>query len=80
MTMRYTVIVLITASLVFAGIKGLDLFQSSKQMNILKYDYGEINEVYGEYFKVDPPAREAMHVSGLPLNVDVEISCIAIEN
>ena len=47
-------------------------------MSDMKY-YGEINEVYGEYFKINPPAREAMHVAGLPLNVDVEISCIAVE-
>ena len=40
--------------------------------------YSDINAVYGEYFKIDPPAREAMHVAGLPLNVDVEISCIAV--
>ena len=41
--------------------------------------YGSINEVYGEYFKVEPPAREAMQVAGLPMNVDVGISCIATE-
>lgn len=39
--------------------------------------YKEVNEVYGSYFKVDPPAREAMAVKGLPMGVDVEISCIA---
>ncbi len=41
--------------------------------------YGEINEIYAEYFKVDPPAREAVHVAGLPKAVDVEISCIAVQ-
>ena len=40
--------------------------------------YGAVNEVYGSYFKLDPPAREAMAVKGLPADVDVEISCIAI--
>jgi 2-iminobutanoate/2-iminopropanoate deaminase len=39
--------------------------------------YKEVNEVYGSYFKEDPPAREAMAVKGLPMGVDVEISCIA---
>lgn len=39
--------------------------------------YGEVNEIYGSYFKTDPPAREAIQAAGLPLNVDVEISCIA---
>ena len=43
--------------------------------------YGEINEIYAEYFKVDPPAREAVHVAGLPKAVDVEIilHCRAIK-
>lgn len=41
--------------------------------------YAEINAVYGEYFKIDPPAREAVQVAGLPMNVDVEISCIALK-
>lgn len=40
-------------------------------------DFGRINTVYGEYFKTDPPAREAIQASGLPLKVMVEISCIA---
>ena len=40
--------------------------------------YKEVNEVYGTYFKIDPPAREAIAAKGLPMNVDVEISCIAV--
>ena len=40
-------------------------------------DYSEINHIYAEYFKINPPAREAVQVSRLPLNVDLEISCIA---
>ena len=39
--------------------------------------YKEVNEVYGTYFGEAPPAREAMAVKGLPMGVDVEISCIA---
>ena len=41
--------------------------------------YGEVNEVYGSYFKENPPAREAIQIAGLPMNVDVGISCIAVE-
>ncbi|QSE98604.1 RidA family protein [Fulvivirga lutea] len=41
-------------------------------------DFGSINEVYGEYFKELPPARETVEVSKLPKNVNVEISCIAV--
>ena len=41
-------------------------------------DYARINDVYGSYFNHDSaPARELVEVSGLPKNVNVEISCIA---
>ena len=44
-------------------------------------DFSEVNEVYGKYFDgSEPPARETVEVSKLPLNVNVEISCIAIKN
>ena len=39
--------------------------------------YGTVNEIYGSYFKTDPPAREAVAVKTLPRNVNVEISGIA---
>ena len=44
-----------------------------KNMN----DYAAINEVYANHFKENPPAREAVQVSVLPKNVNVEISVIA---
>lgn len=40
--------------------------------------YKEVNEIYGNYFADEPPAREAIAVKGLPMGVDVEISCIAV--
>lgn len=40
-------------------------------------NFTAVNEVYGEYFKNNPPARETVEVSKLPKNVNVEISCIA---
>ena len=39
--------------------------------------YSEINDVYSSYFLENPPAREAVEVSVLPKNVNVEISIIA---
>lgn len=42
-------------------------------------DYNEVNKVYSKYFKNDPPAREAVEVSKLPKNVNVEISSIAVK-
>lgn len=42
-------------------------------------DYNEVNKVYSKYFKSEPPAREAVEVSKLPKNVNVEISTIAVK-
>jgi 2-iminobutanoate/2-iminopropanoate deaminase len=41
--------------------------------------FSEMNEVYGEYFKNDFPARETVQVSALPKFVNVEISMIAVK-
>lgn len=38
-----------------------------------------VNEVYGGFFKNDPPARETIEASRLPLNSDLEISMIAVK-
>lgn len=40
-------------------------------------NFATVNEVYGTFFTVNPPARETVEVSKLPKNVNVEISCIA---
>ena len=40
-------------------------------------DFGVVNEIYGSYFKSNPPARETVAVQTLPKSVLVEISCIA---
>lgn len=40
-------------------------------------DYGKINEIYGEYFGENSPARAAVEVSDLPLDARVEIEMTA---
>ncbi len=42
-------------------------------------DFARMNAVYGEYFKVDPPARETVQVSRLPKDAMIEISCVALQ-
>jgi 2-iminobutanoate/2-iminopropanoate deaminase len=42
-------------------------------------NFAAVNEVYGSYFTGDYPARETVQVSRLPLNVNVEISVIAVK-
>jgi len=41
--------------------------------------FGDVNEIYGSFFNGNFPARETVAVLGLPLNVNVEISVIAIK-
>lgn len=42
-------------------------------------DYSAVNQVYAKCFSENPPAREAVQVSVLPKNVNVEISVIAVK-
>ncbi|MGB9662905.1 MAG: RidA family protein [Moorellaceae bacterium] len=41
-------------------------------------DFNVINEIYGQYFPEEPPARSCIEASRLPRNVLVEIEAIAI--
>ncbi len=41
-------------------------------------DYGVLNEIYGEYFPSDPPARTTVAVAALPGGANVEIAFIAV--
>jgi 2-iminobutanoate/2-iminopropanoate deaminase len=45
-----------------------------KDMN----DFASVNEIYASYFSHVPPARETVQVAKLPLDVSIEISCIAV--
>jgi 2-iminobutanoate/2-iminopropanoate deaminase len=41
-------------------------------------DFQAVNEVYGSYFKSQPPARSTVQVSALPKGANVEIEVIAV--
>ena len=43
-------------------------------------DFSEVNEIYSSYFEGIYPARETVQVAKLPLDVSIEISCIAVKN
>ena len=45
-----------------------------KDMN----EFAAMNEVYGQYFKDNPPARSTVEVARLPKDVRVEIEAVAI--
>ena len=42
-------------------------------------DFASVNEIYGSYFPVDPPARATVEVSRLPKDVAVEIDFVAMK-
>ncbi len=42
-------------------------------------NFGEMNEAYKKYFTENYPAREAIEISALPKESEIEISCIAVE-
>ena len=65
--------VLTAADMDFNNVVKCSIFM--KDMN----DYADINEVYTKSFGKNPPAREAVQVSVLPKNVNVEISVIAVK-
>ena len=61
-----------------AGGAGLETVMKS---TVFLQDMGEfplMNEVYGEFFSENPPARSAVEVAALPLGVRVEIEAIAL--
>ena len=41
-------------------------------------DFQTVNEIYGSYFKQEPPARSTVQVSALPKGAKVEIEVIAV--
>jgi 2-iminobutanoate/2-iminopropanoate deaminase len=60
---------------------GMDFSNVVKSSIFLKdmNNFPKVNEVYGQYFQQQPPARETVEVSRLPKDVNVEISCIAVK-
>jgi len=71
--MQNILAVLTAAKMDFSHVVKCSIFM--RDMN----DYTVINEVYAKSFGENPPAREAVQVSVLPKNVNVEISVIAIK-
>ena len=60
---------------------GLDLQSVVKTTVFLKdiHEFSNMNKIYAEYFKDQPPARSAFEVAELPKNARIEIEAIAIK-
>lgn len=70
--MRNLKAVLLDAGLTFDNVVKSTIFLSDMGT------FAQVNEIYGQYFSANFPARETVQVSVLPKNVNVEISVIAI--
>jgi 2-iminobutanoate/2-iminopropanoate deaminase len=64
--------VLAAAGMTFANVVRCGIFLTDLG------DFGKVNEVYGRYFPVNPPARTTVQVSALPKGSRVEIDAIAV--
>ncbi|HLT41968.1 MAG TPA: Rid family detoxifying hydrolase [Sphingobacteriaceae bacterium] len=71
LVMKHLENILETAGYQFSDVVKTSIFLSDMSL------FPVVNEIYGQSFKVDPPARETVAVKGLPKNVNVEISLIA---
>ena len=65
--------ILEAANMTFENVVKCTIFV--KDMN----NFVKINSVYGEFFPTNPPARETVEVARLPKDVNVEISCVAVD-
>jgi 2-iminobutanoate/2-iminopropanoate deaminase len=57
------------------------VFENIVKTTIFLTDLGDfqiVNEIYGSYFKQQPPARSTVQVSALPKGAKVEIEVIAV--
>jgi 2-iminobutanoate/2-iminopropanoate deaminase len=69
----------IEALLAAAGLTIENIVKTSIFLKDLN-DFQAMNTVYASYFTGIPPARETVQVVRLPLDVSIEISCIALAN
>ena len=68
----------IEAILTEAGYTFADVVKSTCLLSTMD-NFAAMNEVYGKYYSVNPPARAAYAVQKLPLGVMVEIETIAVK-
>ena len=69
----------IQALLESADMQMKDIVKCSIFLKVMA-DFSEVNEIYSSYFEGIYPARETVQVAKLPLDVSIEISCIAVKN
>ncbi|MEI7963711.1 MAG: RidA family protein [Chitinophagaceae bacterium] len=71
--MKNLAAILTEAGLDFSHVVKTTIFLSDMDL------FAQVNEIYGKHFASEFPARETVAVKGLPKNVRVEISMIAMK-
>ncbi len=66
----------IKAILAAAGSSLSDIVRTTIYLTNIQ-DFGDVNEAYGNYFDLNPPARTTIGVAALPKGVAIEIDVIA---
>jgi 2-iminobutanoate/2-iminopropanoate deaminase len=78
-TLTTLVIDNLEAILVAAGSSLEKVVRTDVFLKDLKKDFAAMNEIYASRFSISqPPARQTVQVSELPLGSPIEISCIAL--
>ncbi len=67
------------AILIAAGYASWDVVKCTCLLKDMDH-FQEMNEVYADYFRQDPPARAAYQVVRLPLDVLIEMEAIAMKD
>jgi 2-iminobutanoate/2-iminopropanoate deaminase len=68
----------IQSILIAAGFEKNDIVKCSIFLKDMD-EFAEMNAIYGAFFDMVPPARETVQVVKLPLDVRIEISCVAVK-
>jgi 2-iminobutanoate/2-iminopropanoate deaminase len=66
----------IKAILAAAGSAPKDIVRTTIYLTNMN-DFAEVNEAYGNYFDLEPPARTTIQAAALPKGVAIEIDAIA---
>lgn len=74
---QYNRVLLNLKNVLLAGGSGLDKVLKVTIFMTNLGQFGELNQIYSEYFDESKPARSCVEVNNLPKGVDIEIDAIA---
>jgi len=66
------------AVLAAAGCTTADVVRSTIYLKNIE-DFAGVNEIYGSYFSLEPPARATVEVARLPKDAQIEIDFVAVK-